>query len=351
MAVYKQRRCNEFFEFDIFILVMLNKFEKRNSRNYPMVSVVIVTYNQEQWIKQTIESILSQNTCFSYEIIIGEDFGSDNTRRICQFYADKFNNVTLLSQDRNLGLVGNFVRCVKACSGRYIMCCAGDDYWHNHKKIQLQVDFMEHHPECVLCHTDIDLLNVKSGRLLKNYKKSRNIVPPEGMIQKQILAGKEMISAVTMCVRHDIIKKYVPLDKFIELNFPREDWPMLIILSAYGVIRYIPESTATYRTGQVSVTNMIDYDKIIKRWQDDKRMTEFLYSIFPNFGPFTDGQYFDNFVYHSLLMAAYENNDYTSAHKYAGKDPRKGWASKMASNRVTFIIYRIYRNLFRSHFM
>lgn len=318
--------------------------------NSPMVSVIVITYNQEQWIQQTIESIINQKTDYSFEIIIGEDFGTDGTRTICKKYADNYDNVTLLPQDKNLGLIGNYVQCVKACTGKYIMCCAGDDYWHNPNKIQLQVDFMEQHPECVLCHTDIDMLNTKSSCLVKDYKYSHKITPPEGMIQHYVASGRDCISAVTMCVRTYSINKYVPFDKFIELKFPREDWPLLFILSAYGEIKYIPISTATYRVGHVSISNMNNYDKIRQRFKSDQSMTKYLFSLFPNSGFFMNETLFETRVYHSLLMAAYDNDDYESAKRFAIKDPYQSLSAKMTISKITFKIFRFYRNYIKSRF-
>lgn len=310
------------------------------------VSIIVTTYNQEKWIRKTLDSLLEQKTSYNYEVIIGEDCGSDATRSICEEYDSLYEQIHLLPQSRNLGVTINWLNCVAHCSGEYIMGCAGDDYWHNPNKIQLQVDYMETHPECVLCHTDIDTLHENTGLIEKNTKQSRGIIPPQGRIQKEILAGKEYISAVTMCFRRDIFEKYVPTQKFIELEFPREDWPTLLILSAYGDINYLPISTATYRVGQESITNTLNYDKIRHRYELDYRMTSFLYSMFPEWGPMDDGtiQYYKTHVYHSLLNAAYQNNDFQSAQEFASKDPlKRTWANKMARNKFTFQLFRFYR--------
>lgn len=312
-----------------------------------MVTVVVITYNQEKWIRQAIDSVLTQKTDYSYEVIIGEDHGTDGTRAICQEYADKYKNVTLLPSIENLGVTANWVQCVKAGSGKYIMGCAGDDYWQNPNRIQLQVDFMEMHPECVVCHTDIDELHEKDGSIFKNVKQSRGIEPPEGRIQQHILSGKEQISAVTMCFRRDTFEKYVPAEEFARRRFPREDWPTLLILSVHGDIRYLPISTATYRVGQESITRTSNYEKIIERAQKDKEMTEYLYSLFPEWGPFEDGPYFDNIGYHNAMMAAYRNNDYKAARKYARMDKYPTRATQMAKTWVTFKLFRTiqkYRN-------
>lgn len=310
-----------------------------------IVSVLIVTYNQEQWIAQTIDSVLAQQTTYPFEVIIGNDCSTDGTQAICESYAAKYDNVRVLSYAQNKGVVGNWVECIKASSGKYIMNCAGDDYWHNPNKIQLQVDFMEKHSDCVISHTDYDKLLVKTDKIIRSYNKNNGIIPPCGKIQKNVLSGRECVSAVTICYRAKELKKYCPLDTYVSMCFPREDWPTILIMAAYGDIGYIPISTATYRVGQVSITNTIDYDKIRRRYQLDKQMTEFIYTLFPSFGEFKDGDWYDSYVYHSLLVATYENNDYPSAKEFAKKDPTNGLLKKMANNPITFCLYRIYRKL------
>lgn len=311
------------------------------------VSVIVITYNQEQWIEQTLDSILAQKTEYSYEIIIGEDFGTDNTRNICKRYVDKYDNIFLTEQTTNLGIIGNYINCLRQCKGKYIMVCAGDDFWHNPNKIQLQVDYMNSHTECVISHTDINLLNENSGKLLSDYNKQHNITPPEGKIQHEVIAGKEYIRAVTMCIKKEVLFKYCDLDKWIELAFPREDWPTLFILSAYGDINYIPISTATYRVGQESITNTLSYDKIRKRYKQDRIMTEYLYSLFPELGEFKDGWWYDSHVYHSLLVAAYHNNDYKSAKEFAKRSPVDSMKKKFARSKILFMMYSSYEKYFK----
>ena len=305
-----------------------------------MVTVVVVTYNQEKWIRQTLDSIVNQKTDYPYEVIVGEDHGMDGTRAICQEYADKYDNVTLLPSERNLGVVANWINCIQHGTGKYIMGCGGDDYWHNPNKIQLQVEYMEAHPECVICHTDIDELHEQDGLLKKNFKQTKGIVPPEGKIQKEILSGKECISAVTMCIRREAFEKYVPASEFARRRFPREDWPTLMILAAHGEIRYLPVSTATYRVGQESITHTSDYEKVIQRAQQDREMTEYIYSLLPELGAFRDGPYFDYIGYHNALYAAYRKDDYAAAREFAKMDKSNTWIARMATTRISFELFR-----------
>lgn len=102
-----------------------------------MVTIVVRAYNVEPWIRQAIDSILAQQTDYSYEIIIGEDCSSDRTVLIANEYAQKYDNIFVESKDRNRGPVGKWIDCVQRGSGKYIMICDADDWWHNPNKIQM----------------------------------------------------------------------------------------------------------------------------------------------------------------------------------------------------------------------
>jgi len=306
----------------------------------PLISVIIITYNQEQYIRQALDSILTQETDYPFEVIVGEDYGTDDTRAICEEYAENYSNVCIAPQDHNLGVTGNWVNCILHSKGKYFIDCAGDDYWSNPKKIQLQADFMENNPQCVVCVTDYDMLYEKTGKIVHNICETTGVRPAEGRIQKELLSGKGNVSGGSLCIRREAFDNYVPAQDFVRLAFPREDWPALLILTAYGDLRYIPESTTTYRVGQESITRTSDYDKIIQRAQQDKVMTEYLYTLFPEWGPFEDGPYFDNIGYHNALLAAYRNKDYESARVFAKKDMFPSWATRMACTKLTFELFR-----------
>ncbi|MDI1322296.1 MAG: glycosyltransferase family 2 protein [Algoriphagus sp.] len=128
----------------------------------PMVSVCVQTYQHEAYIRECLDSILSQKTTFPFEIILGEDDSEDGTREICKEYADKHPDVIRLflrdKKDKifiNGTKTGrfNFLENLKSCRGKYISFCDGDDYWVDSEKIQKQVEFLESNPEIFLCYT------------------------------------------------------------------------------------------------------------------------------------------------------------------------------------------------------
>jgi cellulose synthase/poly-beta-1,6-N-acetylglucosamine synthase-like glycosyltransferase len=85
------------------------------------LSVVMITYNHEQYIAQAIESILAQNVNFEYEIVIGEDYSTDGTRAVVMAFHRRYpDRIRLLLRDQNVGAMRNFVETIETCHGEYL---------------------------------------------------------------------------------------------------------------------------------------------------------------------------------------------------------------------------------------
>lgn len=127
--------------------------------NKPKVSACIITYNQESFIRKCLEGAVSQVVNFDYEIIIGDDCSSDNTKQICIEYSTKYPNlIKYTKRNNNLGMIGNWIATISECEGKYIALCEGDDYWTDPYKLQKQVDFLEANPDYSICWTKYKVL-------------------------------------------------------------------------------------------------------------------------------------------------------------------------------------------------
>lgn len=113
----------------------------------PKVSVCMIAYQHEAYIRQAIESVLAQDVDFDIELVIGDDYSKDNTIRICEELAARDARVRLLPQERNLGVMLNTIRTLQACNGEYIAICEGDDYWTDPLKLRKQIEFLDRHPD------------------------------------------------------------------------------------------------------------------------------------------------------------------------------------------------------------
>lgn len=111
------------------------------------VSVCILTYNHEKYVKQAIESLINQKTNFEYEILVFDDCSTDNTIKMIE---DHYNNqVKIYCNDENKGISRNLYNAVTVAKGNYIAVMAGDDYAISEKYLQKQYDYLQEHNNCV----------------------------------------------------------------------------------------------------------------------------------------------------------------------------------------------------------
>lgn len=204
------------------------------------VSVFILTYNQEDFIEQTLLSILQQKTNFSYQLVIGEDCSTDDTRVICEKYAKKYKEkIKLLASRENLGLINNFIRTFKECDGKYVAICDGDDYWIDPFKIQKQYNFLENNPDYAIVNTNLKFLYPNGEIHLKDasgLNKDRDF---------DNLIFENTISSVTAFFRNNQQKEDFP--KWID-KFPYGDWPIYLwTIKDGGKIAFLEDVTAVYR--------------------------------------------------------------------------------------------------------
>jgi len=139
--------------------------------------VGVITYNHEPFIAQCLESILTQKTDFPFEVVVGEDCSTDNTRAIVQKYASLYPGILKpIYHPVNVGGVRNAYEFVyRKLSGKYIALCEGDDFWTDDCKLQKQADFLEQHPEISFCFHRVDFVN-QEGKLLLRQPVSTTVV-------------------------------------------------------------------------------------------------------------------------------------------------------------------------------
>lgn len=140
-----------------------------------VVSIVCNTYNHELYIRDALDSFLSQKTNFPFEILVFDDASTDKTANIIRSYEEKYPDIIKpvyqTVNQYSLGLMPGKQNRERA-TGKYIAICEGDDYWCDCNKLQKQVDYMESHPDCTFCFTNG---YVKYGN--NEINKTRQIVP------------------------------------------------------------------------------------------------------------------------------------------------------------------------------
>jgi glycosyltransferase involved in cell wall biosynthesis len=227
----------------------------------PLVSICVQTYNHKDYIKQCLDGILMQQTTFPFEIILGEDESNDGTREICIPYANKYpDKIKLFLRSRkdviyiNGNPTGryNFIENLKACQGKYIALCDGDDYWTDPLKLQKQVDFLEAHnkfdivftngkvvysgndisPHLIYCNNDTEQKGYQSFKI------------PDDITDVHILAKGNFIHTAGVVFRNQFLNNSLP-------NYMTEvtigDWPLYMSIAKESYIKYFNDDTFCYR--------------------------------------------------------------------------------------------------------
>lgn len=124
------------------------------------VSVLMLAYNHENYIRQALDSVVSQRTDFRFEVVIGEDCSTDATRQIIREYAERYPDlVKPLFRKKNLGASKNLVSTLRRCGGEYIAFLEGDDCWVDRDKLRKQADYLDAHSECAGVMTKVAVID------------------------------------------------------------------------------------------------------------------------------------------------------------------------------------------------
>ena len=147
-----------------------------------IISVIIITYNQQDTIGRSIDSVLMQKCHLPYEIIIGEDASTDDTRTICQDYAKKYPDIIrLFCNEHNKGITDNYIDCLLQSRGKYIADCAGDDFWTDPMKLEKELCVMEEYPNVTMVITNWQFYN----------EQTRHISPSRQIQHAPITPGRD----------------------------------------------------------------------------------------------------------------------------------------------------------------
>ena len=242
----------------------------------PKVSVLILTYNQETYIAQAIESVVSQQTNFPIEIVIGEDCSTDGTRAIVQRHALSHpDRIRPLFRERNLGLMNNFTGTLGECRGEYIAVLGGDDYWIDNAKLQKQADLLDDQPDCSACFHAVRVVDEAFGN-------PEDTIPP----YKPIWTIEDLINGCSIVACSNMFRREIAaaLPAWYH-KMEMEDWPLHFLNAERGVLRMLPDVMAVYRIHRKGYASQASRELQVRR----------VFKMFSAVDRHFDGRYSDQF--------------------------------------------------------
>ncbi len=209
-----------------------------NHNFHPKVSVMIITYNQEELIAETIDSVLAQNY-ENIEIIVSDDASTDQTAQIIKQYADRYpEKVIPVLNPNNLGITGNSNAAFFACTGELIAVLGGDDLFLPHK-IAEQVKLFQN-PEVVLSYHAVEIFQHQTNEVLFTTNTTRN---EDTNNVYEIVAKGGIPGASSVMVR----KSACPIHGF-DPTFPTvSDWIFYIEVAMRGRVAKLDGIYGRYR--------------------------------------------------------------------------------------------------------
>ena len=243
------------------------------------LDIILITYNQEQYIAQAVESILMQrvNDDVQVRVIVADDCSKDGTLEIIKSYEEKspFPFVYLPTED-NMGHVRNYQRAFTACVGDYVAILEGDDWWSSPLHLQMHLDFLDIHRECVLTtqhpvwyfeEEQYFMPTTSSEYHINNYKYVT--------IEEELMVNR-IVNLSSCIIRLDAI--YCLDEKIFDCSVL--DWPMYINLSQFGLLCVLSGTSNVYRAKSSGLYAGLDGEA--EKKMDEKLISE-IEQIFPQY--------------------------------------------------------------------
>lgn len=248
---------------------MLNKTQeeitakwKSLDTEHPLVSIKCLAFNQEQYIAQTLDGFLIQETDFPFEVIVHDDASTDKTADILREYEKKFPLIVkpvYQTENQYSKRDGSLTRAANApLKGKYIAECEGDDYWTDPLKLQRQVDFLESHLEYSLSTENAEVLYTESG-VVRPFSNE-----PEHDVSLDDLLIRRRFPTASVVYRRKFLSDLTSSD------CPIFDTAMWAFLATKGKVHYNPNISSIYRRGSgLTEGNRIKWAHISEQFNNE----------------------------------------------------------------------------------
>lgn len=132
----------------------------------PVLSVCIPAYNNAAYIKETIEAVLKQD-CEDFELVVIDDCSSDNTAEVVETVKDP--RIRLVRNEKNLGMTGNWNKCIEEAAGEYVKLICADDILYE-GSLRKEKTALDENPDVNLVMSDTALIDM-SGKKVGSFKR------------------------------------------------------------------------------------------------------------------------------------------------------------------------------------
>lgn len=306
-----------------FIKNWTSKIDNKLSKFFTIkLNVVLITYNHSAFIRQTLQTILDQQTYFDFNIIVADDCSTDDTITIIQEMEQQTDIAFVyLENDHNLGIMQNYKRAFSKCDAEFIAIMEGDDLWTDKHRLQKHVDFLESHTECAMSFNRYIVKNFEEGKVATQPRFSG---PEEMQYYKYIsghdLAYNNLIGNFSTSVYRSSALKTLPEQMY---SLKCYDWLTNIMVSKTGYIGCLMQPMSIYRIHSNGVWS----------GQSEKEQLKSMIEAIDAYDLFTDKEFTAGFSAHKSRLIAIMN--------YSEQPPKNSNKSKKLLIQIFKEIYHI----------
>ncbi len=209
------------------------------------VSVIMTCYNQENYIKKAVDSVLSQQVDFDYEIIISDDCSRDSTPQIIKEYREKYpDRIRLVLRDKNVGISRNWYEALCLAKGEYVTTLEGDDYWISNDKLQKQADFLDSHREFAGVTHRRNIVD-DNGKIYNFF--TADMFPENNTVTFKNLS-KGVIFPYNSCMHRNFFAQLGQKEyDFVTGNRSIADFPLTMLVLKHGNVYVLEDIMSVYR--------------------------------------------------------------------------------------------------------
>lgn len=262
------------------------------------LSVIVLTYNHEKYIRECLESILSQKTNFKYEVLIGNDNSPDLTEKILNEYEVKYPDVfKVYNRENNLGATRNYLDLLKKSCGEYVILLEGDDYWTDDNKISVLVEYLDNNKEYIGVFHKVNEVD-ELGSIISTYPRTKmekyldEIDSIEYFLKLSYKDDKGQVIHIQSIMYRNIYKngclddrtqKYLTSGKMIA------DIHTKLLILSMGKLKYLDKNMGNYRrirkkggTSFSSQSKEFLFEETITIWNAINQYFDYKYNLIIN---------------------------------------------------------------------
>ena len=254
------------------------------------VTVYCLAFNHANYIEQTIEGFLSQNTNFSVKFIIHDDASTDNTAEIIKRYEIQYPNLIhgIYQQENQYSkgakILEKFI--LPHIEGDYVAVCEGDDYWSDSSKLQRQIDMLDADKNC--------FMSVHKTKEIYENGAPTGVYFPNESLETGIIKRDEFLKlrygfhTSSYVFRKNEWIEYISNPPSFKLTYGVGDVPYLLYFGSLGNVAYIEREMSCYRRGVITSWSVQHAKSNIESLANHASQ---IYKMYVEFDKYTDGRF------------------------------------------------------------